>query len=148
MWFTPTPNTVEAKRTLTLNFTGSNREQRKLFRSIRTIGIEFLPKMEARANLIGPPKLLAGTSTDPLMASNQFHGLYNLLTASIIILTAPIIILTASKSTLTASTVTLTASASKNHYHSLYKPFHASTMTISGFLQAPLRPLQSLSRPL
>jgi len=52
--------------------------------------LTYLPKIEAKANLIGPPKLLAGNSTDTL-------------TATIIFLTTSIITLTASKSTLTAS---------------------------------------------
>ncbi len=89
LWFTPTPNTIKSKRTITLNFTGSNREWRKLFRSLGSIGIDVLPKTGAKANLIGHLKLLAGTSTDPLTAYIIF------LAASIIILTASIIILTA-----------------------------------------------------
>jgi hypothetical protein len=35
---------IEAKRTIALNFTGSNREQRKLFRSLGSIGIDLFSK--------------------------------------------------------------------------------------------------------
>ncbi len=138
--FTPTPNKIESKRTMALNFKGSNREWRKLFRSLGSIGIDFLPKTKAKANLIGHLKLLAGTSTDPLTASiTNFTAYIIFLMASLIILTASKIILTASKSTLTASTVTLTASTT-----SPLMPLQ----WLSRLLQAPSLPLQSLSRPL
>ncbi len=37
-------NLMEAKRTITLNFTGSNREQRILVRSLGLIGIDLFAK--------------------------------------------------------------------------------------------------------
>ena len=72
---------IEAKRTIALNFTGSNRERKKLFRSLGSIGNDLFAEDRS--------PLTASAST--LTAST------NNLTASIIFLTASIITLMASK---------------------------------------------------